>query len=192
MTIENEIKIKHKSEQRPRGWRRRVEAVGRRRHDDEIVIHVDGATGGGMGRWTGAGAVARTADGQFCGWLSEQMPSMTNNEAEYKAVLLGLRLASVLGLRRVVLVSDSETVVRQMQGRSRVISGRLKVLHKETVTETRYFEEVVFRHVLREGNRLADALANEALEGKTVTMEKAGKSGKSRKRWKGRGRWGGV
>lgn len=133
-----------------------------------ISIHVDGAVSGTQ--YAGAAAVARTPDGVFLGWLSRQMPAMTNNEAEYQAALLGLALARRLGASAVEIVSDSEVVVRQMQGQSRVLSQRLRQLHQETCARIGHFQQVSFRHVPREENHLADALATEALLGRPVKM----------------------
>ena len=134
-----------------------------------ISIHVDGAVSGTQ--FAGAAAVARTPDGIFLGWLSRQFPAMTNNEAEYQAALLGLALARHLGISSVEIVSDSEVVVRQMQGQSRVLSQRLRQLHQETCARLGHFRQVSFRHVPREENHLADALATEALLGRPVKMQ---------------------
>ena len=136
-----------------------------------ISIHVDGAVSGT--EYAGAAAVARTREGFFLGWLSRQMPQMTNNEAEYHAALLGLNLAYLLNATKVEIVSDSEVVVRQMQGQSRVLSKRLKRLHQQTCKKVGRFQTVTFRHVLRNQNCLADALATEALLGRIVQMERA-------------------
>ena len=133
-----------------------------------ISIHVDGAVSGTQ--FAGAAAVARSSDGYFLGWLSRQFPAMTNNEAEYQAALLGLLLARQLGASIVEIVSDSEVVVRQMQGQSRVLSQRLRQLHQEACASSGQFRQVTFRHVHREENHLADALATEALLGRTVAM----------------------
>ncbi len=137
---------------------------------NQISIHVDGAVSGTQN--AGAAAVARSREGYFVGWLSRQMESMTNNEAEYHAALLGLALAHYLGAKAVEIVSDSEVVVRQMQGQSRVLSGRLKPLHQEACSRVGYFDKVSFRHVVRDYNHLADALATEALAGRVVRMRK--------------------
>jgi ribonuclease HI len=134
-----------------------------------ISIFVDGAVSGT--EFAGAAAVARTKEGYFLGWWSRRLPQMTNNEAEYQATLLGLSLARRLGADVVEIVSDSEVVVRQMQGQSRVISGRLKRLHHETCRVVGLFKIVTFRHVPRELNCLADALATEALAGRVVQMQ---------------------
>ena len=133
-----------------------------------ITIHVDGATAGTT--QAGIAAIARTPEGYFLGWLSRQLPRMTNNEAEYRATLLGLALAQRLKARQVTIISDSEVVVRQMRGISRVHSSRLKPLHQETCARVRHFAAVEFKHVPRAENALADALAAEALNGRCVHM----------------------
>lgn len=145
-----------------------------------LQIHVDGATGGNnhgsnhqseyQGGYCGIAAVARTTEGYFLGWLSRRLSQMTNNEAEYRAALLGLRLAQTLRARQVEIISDSEVMVRQMTGHSRVNSPRLKLLHQQAVRRAAHFQVVRFRHVPREENALADALAAEALNGRLVTM----------------------
>lgn len=136
----------------------------------KITIFVDGATAGTNA--VGVAAIARTKEGLFQGWLSKQLPRMTNNEAEYHAVLLGLELASRLRATHVQIVSDSEVVVRQMRGLSRVNSSRLRPLHQETCMRVGRFAQVTFSHVLRDKNGLADALATDARNGRTVTMHK--------------------
>ncbi|MBK8989892.1 MAG: ribonuclease HI family protein [Chloroflexi bacterium] len=138
---------------------------------NRVTIHVDGAVSGT--EHAGAAAIARSQEGYFVGWLSRQLEPMSNNEAEYHAALLGLTLAHRLGARTVEIISDSEVVVRQMQGQSRVLSGRLKRLHQETCARLGHFEAVSFRHVTREQNHLADALAAEALAGRVVRMPQA-------------------
>jgi ribonuclease HI len=134
-----------------------------------IAIFVDGAVSGT--EHAGAAAVARTPEGYFLGWWSRRLPQMTNNEAEYHATLLGLALARRLGAEVVEIVSDSEVVVRQMKGQSRVLSSRLKQLHQETCKVVGGFTAVSFRHVPREQNCLADALATDALGGQIVQMQ---------------------
>lgn len=133
-----------------------------------IQIYVDGATGGGQA--AGAAAVARSDDGLYHGWISQHLPKMSNNEAEYWGLLLGFELARRIRLKHVALFSDSDTVVRQMQGRSRVHSKRLRLLHQRACSAARRFSSVAYTHVPREKNRLADALAGDALLGNIVTM----------------------
>ena len=133
-----------------------------------LMIHVDGGAAGTT--HVGVAAVARSRQGYFIGWMSRQLPQMTNNEAEYQAAMLGLTLAQYLGVKQVEIVADSEVVVRQMMGISRINSSRLKPLHQQACQLVAYFDHVHFRHVKREKNMLADALASEAILGRTVTM----------------------
>ena len=131
-----------------------------------IKIHVDGAT---IGKETcGVAAIAYDGEGRFLGWLSRSVKRMTNMEAEYHAALVGLELARRLRLRRFVIVSDAEVMVRQVQGKIRVLSQRLRPLHRRVGERLAEFPAATFQHVPREMNRMADALAADASEGRTV------------------------
>jgi ribonuclease HI len=133
-----------------------------------LAIYVDGGMSGT--KHAGIAAVARSGEGYFIGWLSRRLPTMTNNEAEYHATLLGFELAKILNCQQVEIVSDSEVVVRQMTGMSRVNSQKLKQLHNQACAQIGEFKKVSFRHVRRELNHLADALATEAINGREVAM----------------------
>lgn len=135
---------------------------------ERLRIHVDGAIAGN--RHTGIAAVARDGKGYFLGWISRCLPRMTNNEAEYHAAMLGLELAGELRAGQVTILTDSEVVARQMSGASRVNSPRLKELHRRTCRAAADFADVEFVYVSREENKLADALAAEALGGRLVAM----------------------
>lgn len=134
-----------------------------------FAIYVDGAIGDShtSGK-TGIAAVALSPNGYFLGWESRQLEPMTNNEAEYQAALLGLKLGRALRAKHVHIFTDSQVVVWQMQGYSRVNSPNLKHLHRQTCQAAARFHQVQFEHIGREKNRLADALAANALEGKCV------------------------
>ena len=84
----------------------------------------------------------------------------TNNVAEYRAALEGLRLAAERGATRVLLRSDSRLLVEQLSGRFRVKNPTLIRLHQEARRLVDRFEEVSFEHVPREENAEADRLAN--------------------------------
>ena len=88
----------------------------------------------------------------------------TNNEAEYRALLLGLELASQLGAREVEVVNDSQLVARQISGEYRVKKADLKPLHARALARLRGFERWQVRSVPREQNELADGLVNEAID----------------------------
>lgn len=134
-----------------RGWR-------------ELVLFSDGATGA-TGEATGLGAVVRRPDGEIVAWATRRMGRMTNNEAEYAALLLGLEAARRFRPQKLRCFLDSEIVVGQMRGDSSVHSPGLRKWHTRACVAARSFPRVTFTHVPRERNRLADALANEALSG---------------------------
>jgi ribonuclease HI len=88
----------------------------------------------------------------------------TNNVAEYRALVDGLRRASELGVSELEVVSDSELVVKQMRGEYRVKNEALRALHREASTLAGGIGSVTYTAVRREQNELADRLVNEALD----------------------------
>ena len=88
----------------------------------------------------------------------------TNNEAEYHALIEGLKAVREWNPDRVEVYLDSKLVVDQMNGRNRVKKPELKPLHDKAKELRDGFAEVVIAHVERERNRGADALANRALD----------------------------
>ncbi len=88
----------------------------------------------------------------------------TNNQAEYNALLLGLQEARKLGASELVCYLDSELVVKQLQGLYKVREEGLKKMIAEIFREQNKFTQVVYKHVPREKNKLADQLVNEALD----------------------------
>jgi ribonuclease HI len=88
----------------------------------------------------------------------------TNNEAEYRGAIAALEAALGAGAREVELRLDSELVVRQIIGRYKVRNPRLAPLHKRLLDIRSRFDRVVVAHVPRALNKVADRLANEALD----------------------------
>ncbi len=99
----------------------------------------------------------REARGEFLG-------TVTNNVAEYRALIAGLEAAARHGARSLRVVMDSELVIRQMTGEYRVKNAGLKPLSAQARRLAAGFEEVAYRSVLREDNARADRLVNEALD----------------------------
>jgi len=96
--------------------------------------------------------------------VSECIGVATNNVAEYRAVIEGLKAARAVGARRVVLRADSQLVIRQLEGRYRVKQPHLRPLFDEARALLEEFPEVELTHVRREDNTDADALVNAALD----------------------------
>lgn len=109
-----------------------------------------------------AAAVVRAADGRILDLAWRELPELTNNEAEYAGLLLGLQLAKRLQAQEVICVLDSEVVVGQMEGRFAVHSARLRSWHWKAAEAARSLPLVRYRLVPREWNRLADGLAGQA------------------------------
>ena len=89
----------------------------------------------------------------------------TNNVAEYRGLVEGLRKAVELGVDELEVVSDSELMVRQMTGVYKVKSAALRDLSLEASRLARQLGRVEYRAVRREENELADRLVNDALDG---------------------------
>jgi ribonuclease HI len=95
----------------------------------------------------------------------EYLGPVTNNVAEYRALIGGLRAAARAGAGALRVYMDSELVVRQMTGEYRVKNAGLKALHEEAKREVTRFSGVEFHAVRREQNARADQLVNETLDG---------------------------
>ena len=110
----------------------------------------------------GAGTVARADDGQILGTDWRPLPAMTNNEAEYAGLLLGIGLAERLGAEETIFLLDSEIVVGQMTGRCAVNSRSLHRWYWQACAAVRSLPAVRFCAIPREWNRVADGLACQA------------------------------
>jgi ribonuclease HI len=108
--------------------------------------------------------VISTPDGERVEEAASYIGHATNNVAEYRALILGLKVARRLGAREVSVHMDSELVVRQVNGRYRVRNAALKLLHQEVESLCRGFRRFEIGHVPREENAEADRLANQALD----------------------------
>ena len=109
-----------------------------------------------------AAAIARADDGRILDVKWQQLADMTNNEAEYVGLLLGIELAARRQAQTTVFVLDSEVVVGQMEGRFSVHSKTLRPLYRKAREGVRELSEVEYRNVPREWNRLADGMAAQA------------------------------
>lgn len=127
------------------------------------IANIDGASRGNPGPASYA-VVMRDPNGKIILELGKKLGRDTNNVAEYYALLAALDYAATHNIRALRIRSDSELLVRQMQGRYKVRSPDLKPLHERASKLARQFEYFVVEHVRRESNREADALANLALD----------------------------
>ena len=124
---------------------------------------VDGAARGNPGE-AGCGAVIVDAQGAVVKELSRYLGRTTNNVAEYEGLLMGLRALLELGSKHIVVQSDSQLMVRQLNGEYRVKDEKLKALFEQAVGLLRRFASYRILHVRREMNKLADRLANQGVD----------------------------
>jgi ribonuclease HI len=130
-----------------------------------LRIHTDGAARGNPGPAAFSYVIDRDDSPPIedCGVLGR----MTNNQAEYTALVHALKHAAKLGTgHRIKVFSDSELMVKQMRGEYRVKNEDLRDLYAEAKKLAGQFSSVTYEHVRREQNRRADQLCNEALDGK--------------------------
>jgi probable phosphoglycerate mutase len=130
----------------------------------DVIIEADGGARGNPGP-AGFGAVIRDADtGEVLAERSGFLGTATNNVAEYSGLIAGLSAAAELGAREVEVRMDSKLVVEQMSGRWQIKHPGLRPLAAQAAALVREFETVRFGWIPRERNRLADALANQAMD----------------------------
>lgn len=129
------------------------------------IAHVDGGSRGNPGH-AGYGVFIRDAGGKPVAELSEYLGLQTNNFAEYSGLLAALRYAREHGCDGLEVVSDSELMVRQINGQYKVKNEGLKPLYQQATAMIRELGWFKARHVRREFNRDADRLANDAMDRK--------------------------
>ena len=123
----------------------------------EISLYIDGAADL-HSKTAGIGGVI-TKDGEEVFSFSEYLHDATNNEAEYAALVKGLKYLIQLKLLIANIYSDSELVVKQIKGEYRVKHPRMQELYKEAMDQFQYMDTWTFNHILRDKNDMADRLA---------------------------------
>ena len=127
------------------------------------TLYTDGGSRGNPGP-AAAAYVLETDDGTVLEARGEAIGVATNNVAEYRALVAGLEKALERGLDEVEVVSDSELLVKQMNGEYRVKNAALVELSLDAARLARQIGRVRYRAVRRTENELADSLVNEALD----------------------------
>ena len=145
----------HRSPTRP--------AHERRQGPRRVTVFIDGGSRGNPGP-AAAGIIITADDGTVLRKAGLYLGEATNNVAEYRGLLAGLEAAATLGATAVQVVSDSELLVRQMNGEYRVKNPGLRPLYEQACRLAQRFSACTFRHVRREQNLRADRLVNQALD----------------------------
>ena len=129
----------------------------------EWLLAVDGAARGNPGL-AGCGAVIYDEHGAVVRELTRYLGRATNNVAEYEALLMGLEALAAMGAKRIRIQSDSELLVRQLNGQYKVKNEKLIPLFQRAQRLLQRFERFRIVHVRREANQAADRLANLAID----------------------------
>ena len=129
-----------------------------------LTIHTDGASRGNPGP-SAFGFIINSEQGERTEGFGT-LGTMTNNQAEYQALLHALEKAATLdGKHRILILSDSQLMVNQLKGEWKVKDPGMQDLFAEAQKLRRQFAAVDFRYIPREQNKEADRLCNLALDG---------------------------
>lgn len=130
---------------------------------NKVLICTDGAARGNPGP-AAIGATVKDDKGNLIASISRRIGITTNNQAEYQAIIAALEEAVSLGARHVELKTDSELVVKQINGRYKVKKATLRALYQQVIQLIGSLESFTIAYIPREQNTEADKLANKALD----------------------------
>src|SRR5689334_19553614 len=146
---------------------------------ETLTLEFDGGSRGNPGP-AGIGVVVRTADGTAVVTLGRFIGKATNNVAEYRALITGLREAKKLGARQVYIRGDSELIIKQIKGIYKVKHPDMRVLYDEATSVLEEFDGYKIDHNLRHKNELADKLANLAMDKRADVTDPGSSNGSSK------------
>lgn len=131
----------------------------------DFTLSTDGGSRGNPGP-SGAGAVIQDSSGAIVKEISRDLGTMTNNQAEYSALIFGLEGLHELGAtgKKILVRMDSELIVQQVKGVYKVKNVGLKPLYDRAKELIDDLGGVSFTHVLRHLNKRADTLVNMAID----------------------------
>ncbi len=128
---------------------------------NRVIICTDGASRGNPGS-AAIGATIKDEQGKLIARISQRIGQATNNQAEYRAVIAALEEATRLGAKQVKMNSDSQLVVKQINGEYRVKKAALKPLYQQVKRLQSLLDGFTITYIPRQQNQEADNLANMA------------------------------
>lgn len=129
----------------------------------KLISFSDGGARGNPGP-AGVGAVLFNEKNEIVEELSFYLGETTNNQAEYRALIMALEKAQALGATEMECYLDSELVVKQLNREYKVKNKDLAPLFLKVHNISLSFKKISFHHVPREKNSIADGLANQAMD----------------------------
>jgi formyltetrahydrofolate-dependent phosphoribosylglycinamide formyltransferase len=130
---------------------------------EAITIYTDGGSRGNPGPAAGAFIICDPAGKQICA-EAKFLPKATNNIAEYTALAEALRKAATLDAKKIKIFSDSELMVKQINGEYKVKNENLRELYNQCLDLLAEIKSWQITHIPREKNKLADKLVNRAID----------------------------
>ena len=140
-----------------------IDTLNIKKEADLIVVNVDGASRGNPGE-SGIGVAIFDKDSNLISEACDCLGVATNNIAEYRALILGIKLSTEYNAKRTLFKSDSELMVKQIKGEYKVKNAQLKLLFAEAQSLLKKLPNWKIMHVPREENKEADLLANKGVE----------------------------
>lgn len=131
--------------------------------EGRFFIYIDGAARGNPGE-AGIGIIIKDGQSKQIRQLYKYIGQTTNNIAEYIALVYALQEALILGLKDVVVYSDSELLAKQLNGEYRVKNANLKTYYEQFLHLKTGLDRLEIKQIGREENREADKLANQAID----------------------------
>lgn len=129
----------------------------------KLIIYTDGGSRGNPGP-AGFGVIIYDEHNKVVAKISEFIGVTTNNQAEYKAILAGIKKAVALGATEAQFYMDSELAVKQLNREYKVKNKDIAPLFLAIYNLTLSFKKITFTHIRRVKNIEADRLANEAMD----------------------------
>lgn len=130
---------------------------------EKIIVHIDGGSRGNPGP-AAAGFVAKTPTGKKIEAKGFFLGKATNNVAEYTALVKALESIKQIGAEQLMVFSDSELLVRQINGQYKVKSEQIRPLYQKAVELLENFKSWNIKHITRDKNKEADGLVNQSLD----------------------------
>ena len=128
-----------------------------------FVMNFDGCSKGNPGL-SGAGAVIYCFDDEIWSGSLFVGKKSTNNQSEYSGLIFGLQKAIDMNIKTLLVKGDSQLVINQMTGRYKCNSENIIELYERAKDLEKNFEKIYYLHVLRNLNKRADELSNEAIK----------------------------
>jgi phosphoribosylglycinamide formyltransferase-1 len=137
--------------------------IGANRVPDKIIAHIDGGSRGNPGPAAAAFAL-KDASGTQLEAKAFFLGQATNNVAEYTGLVKALEAAAKTGSEQLFLYSDSELLVKQINGQYKVKSEKIRPLYRQAMSLLEKFKSWQVQHITRDKNKLTDSLVNQALD----------------------------